>query len=49
MIDFNVLEWVANQGFAIAVAVYLLVRVEKKLDQVIISLEKVYAELREQE
>jgi len=49
MIEFNILEWVTNQGFAIAVAVYLLVRIEKKLDNVIISLEKVYAELRDQE
>ena len=47
--DFNWLEWVTNQGFAIAVAGFLLIRIEAKLDTVIASLEKVYAEIRDQE
>ncbi|GAH48706.1 unnamed protein product [marine sediment metagenome] len=37
----NLLDWVANQGFAIAVAVYLLVRLEQKLDKLIDLVERV--------
>jgi hypothetical protein len=45
----DIVDWVANQGFAIAIAVYLLTRIETKLDKVITSLEKVYNEIRDQE
>lgn len=34
-------DWVANQGFAIGVAIFLLVRLEVKLDKLIDLLEKV--------
>ena len=33
-------SWVSNQGFAIAVAGYLLVRLEQKLDRLIDLVEK---------
>ena len=35
----TLLDWVANQGFAIAVAGYLLIRIEVKLDKVIKAIE----------
>lgn len=31
----ELLEWAANQGFAIAVAAFLLVRLDQKLDKLI--------------
>ena len=36
-----ILTWIANQGFAIAVAVFLLVRLENKLDKLIYLVERV--------
>lgn len=41
MIEVDIINWVANQGFAIAVAVYLLVRLETKLDRLIDLIEKI--------
>lgn len=37
----ELIDWVANQGFAIAVAVYLLVRLETKIDKLIDLVEQV--------
>lgn len=37
------MEWVSNQGFAIAVAAFLLLRLEQKVDRVISLLEKLLA------
>jgi len=37
------MEWVSNQGFAIAVAAFLLLRLEQKVDRVINLLEKLLA------
>jgi hypothetical protein len=34
----EILRWIANDGFAIVVAVYLLHRIEKKLDTIILKL-----------
>ena len=34
------LNWIANQGFAIVVAVYLLTRLEQKVDKLIAVVEK---------
>ncbi len=34
------INWISNQGFAIAVAGYLLLRVDQKLDRLISLLEK---------
>jgi len=36
----ELLEWVANQGFAIAVAAFLLLRIDSKLDKLISLMEK---------
>lgn len=36
----DLMNWVTNQGFAIAVASYLLLRVDQKLDKLIKLLEK---------
>ena len=33
-------DWIANQGFAIAVAGYLLLRLDQKIDRVIVLLER---------
>lgn len=35
----ELLDWVAQQGFAIAVAVFLLVRLEQKVDRLITVIE----------
>lgn len=35
----DLLDWVANQGFAIAVAGFLLVRLEQKVDKLITVIE----------
>ncbi len=37
----NLMAWISNQGFPIAVAVYLLTRLEQKLDRLIDLVEKV--------
>lgn len=37
----ELIDWVANQGFAIAVATYLLIRLEQKIDKLIGLVEKV--------
>lgn len=34
------MEWVSNQGFAIAVAAFLLLRLESKIDKLISIVEK---------
>ena len=34
-------DWVANQGFSIAVAAFLLIRMESKIDKLISLVEKV--------
>jgi len=44
MIQIDLLNWIANQGFAIAVAVFLLVRLEQKLDRLIDIVEKALPE-----
>jgi len=36
----ELLDWIANQGFSIAVAAYLLLRLDSKIDRVIVLLEK---------
>lgn len=36
----DLINWVANQGFAIAVATYLLIRLEQKIDRLINLVEK---------
>ncbi|GAI25267.1 unnamed protein product [marine sediment metagenome] len=36
----ELLDWVANQGFSIAVAVYLLVRLDSRLDKLTKAIEK---------
>lgn len=36
----DLLNWVANQGFAIAVASFLLLRIDSKLDRLIKAIEK---------
>lgn len=38
-----IMEWVSNQGFAIAVAAYLLLRLEQKIDRLIGLVERVLA------
>lgn len=35
----NLLDWIANQGFAIAVAGYLLIRLDQKMDKLIAVIE----------
>lgn len=37
----ELLEWIANQGFPIAVACYLLLRLEQKIDKLISLVERV--------
>lgn len=37
----DLLDWIANQGFAIAVASYLIIRIDVKLDKLIKLLEDV--------
>ena len=46
MVEINWIEWVANQGFAIAVAFFLLIRVESKLDKLIRSIEDLSNEVK---
>jgi len=36
----SLLDWIANQGFAIAVAAFLLLRIDSKLDRLLLVLEK---------
>ena len=36
----ELMDWVATQGFAIAVAGYLLIRLEQKMDRLIDLIEK---------
>ena len=36
----DIFTWISEQGFAIAVAGYLLIRLEQKIDRVIVLLEK---------
>lgn len=40
MILVDLLDWIANQGFAIAVAGFLLLRIDSKLDRLLLVLEK---------
>lgn len=35
----ELLDWVATQGFAIAIAIYLLTRLEQKVDRLITVIE----------
>lgn len=37
----ELIDWMSNQGFAIAVAGYLLIRLEQKIDKLIDLVEKV--------
>lgn len=42
MNDINtIMDWITNQGFAVAVAGYLLIRLEQKIDKLISLVEKV--------
>lgn len=34
------LDWISNQGFAVAVAAFLLLRLEKKIDKLIEVVER---------
>ena len=36
----TLLEWVSNQGFALAFAAFFLLRLDQKLDKIILILEK---------
>ncbi|MEE9403113.1 MAG: YvrJ family protein [Desulfobacteria bacterium] len=36
----DLVDWISNQGFAIAVAGYLLLRLEQKMDRLIDLIEK---------
>jgi len=36
----DIFNWISNQGFAIAIATYLLLRLEVKLDRLIDLVEK---------
>lgn len=36
----EIMDWIASQGFAIAVAGYLLIRLEQKVDRLITVVEK---------
>ena len=36
----ELVDWISNQGFAIAVAGYLLIRLEQKMDRLIDLIEK---------
>ena len=36
----ELVDWISNQGFAIAVAGYLLLRLEQKMDRLIDLIEK---------
>lgn len=36
----DLLDWIANQGFAIAIAGYLIIRIDVKLDKLIKLLEE---------
>lgn len=40
------MDWVAKQGFPIAVAVYLLTRIETKIDKLITVIAELCGELR---
>jgi len=35
----ELLDWIANQGFSIAVAAFLLIRIDGKLDRLLLVLE----------
>ena len=35
----DLLDWIANQGFSIAVAAFLLLRIDSKLDRLLLVLE----------
>lgn len=35
----ELVEWISNQGFAIAIATYLLIRLEGKMDKLITVVE----------
>lgn len=37
----ELMNWIANQGFAIAIATYLIVRIDAKLDKLIKLIEEV--------
>lgn len=37
----DLIDWISNQGFAIAVAGYLLIRLEQKIDKLIDLVERV--------
>lgn len=37
----ELMDWIATQGFAIAVAGYLLIRLEQKIDKLIALVERV--------
>ena len=45
MVEINWLEWIANQGFAIAVAFFLLIRIESKLDKLVKAIEELCREV----
>lgn len=37
----ELMDWITNQGFAVAVAGYLLIRLEQKIDKLISLVERV--------
>jgi len=44
MILNELLDWIANQGFSIAVAAFLLLRIDAKLDRLLFAIEKLIAD-----
>ena len=45
-IEIDLMDWVANQGFAIAVAGFLLIRIEAKVDKLISVITELCTEIR---